>query len=61
VANNQVLLDGLAALAAGETKMIRYTDKLKVTVDDPSKLVMELNGRQKDLPIQQYGYFFIEP
>lgn len=61
VSNNQVLLDGLSALATGETKMVRYTDKLKVTVDDPSKLAMELNGRRAELPIQQYGFFFIEP
>jgi transcriptional regulator with XRE-family HTH domain len=61
VSNNQVLLDGLSALATGETKMVRYTDKLKVTVDDPSKLAMELNGRRQELPIQQYGFFFIEP
>ena len=61
VSNNQILLDGMSALAAGETKMVRYSDKLKVTVDDPSKLAMELNGRRAELPIQQYGYFFIEP
>ncbi len=61
VSNNQVLLDGLSALAPGETKMVRYTDKLKVTVDDPSKLAMELNGRRQELPIQQYGFFFIDP
>lgn len=61
VSNNQVLQDGLTAMAPGETKMFRYTDKLKVTVDDPSKLALELNGRRVEVPIQQYGHFFIEP
>lgn len=61
MSDNQVLLDGLTALDPGEAKIIRYTEKLKVTVDDPSKLLMELNGRQKEVPIKQYGYFFIDP
>jgi cytoskeletal protein RodZ len=61
VSNNQVLLDGLAAMPPGETRVIRYTDKLKVTVDDPSKLALELNGRRVEVPIQQFGSFFIEP
>ena len=61
VATNQILLDGLTVIAKGETRMMRYSDKLKVTVDDPTKLAMELNGRRQEVPIQQYGYFFIEP
>lgn len=61
VANDEILLDGRAPLNEGESRIIRYIDKIKVTVDDPSKLAMELNGRRVDVPIQQYGYFFIEP
>ncbi len=61
VSDNQVLFPGLTAMAAGETKTIRYSSKLKVTVDDPSKLIIEINGKREDVPIREYGYFFIEP
>lgn len=61
VSDNQVLFPGLVPMAAGETKLIRYSSKLKVTVDDPSKLSIETNGQRQEVPIREYGYFFIEP
>jgi cytoskeleton protein RodZ len=61
LSDNQVLFPGLVPMAAGETKLIRYSSKLKVTVDDPSKLSIETNGQRQEVPIREYGYFFIEP
>jgi cytoskeletal protein RodZ len=61
MSDNQVLFPGLVPMAAGETKLIRYSSKLKVTVDDPSKLSIETNGQRQEVPIREYGYFFIEP
>lgn len=61
VSDNQVLFPGLVPMAAGETKLIRYSSKLKVTVDDPSKLSIETNGQRQEVPIREYGYFFVEP
>lgn len=61
VANAEVLLDGLVTLNAGESRIVRYTDKIKVTVDNPANLAIELNGRREDVPIKEYGFFFIEP
>jgi cytoskeletal protein RodZ len=61
MSDNQILFPGLVPMAAGETKLIRYSSKLKVTVDDPSKLSIETNGQRQDVPIKEYGYFFIEP
>jgi cytoskeleton protein RodZ len=58
---NQVLLDGLTPLNAGEQKVIRYRDQLRVTVDDPSKLAIEIDGRRQEVPIKEYGAFFVEP
>jgi cytoskeletal protein RodZ len=61
VSDNQVLFPGLVPMAAGETKLIRYSSKLKVTVEDPSKLSIEINGQRMDMPIREYGFFYIEP
>jgi cytoskeletal protein RodZ len=60
-ATNQVLLDGLTALNGGEQKVIRYRDQLRVTVEDPAKLAMEIDGQRKEIPIKEYGVFFVEP
>jgi cytoskeletal protein RodZ len=59
MSDNQVLFPGLVPMALGETKVIRYNSKLKVTVDDPSKLSIEINGQRQEIPIREYGYFFI--
>ena len=61
MSDNQVLFPGLVPMAAGETKIIRYSSKLKVTVDDPSKLAIETNGLRQEVPIREYGFFYVEP
>jgi transcriptional regulator with XRE-family HTH domain len=61
LATNQVLLDGLTPLNAGEQKVIRYRDRLRVTVDDPAKLSIEIDGAQREVPIKEYGYFHVDP
>ena len=61
VSTNQVLLDGLSSMNAGEQKVIRYRDRLRVTVDDPSKLAIEVDGRREEVPIKEYGYFHVDP
>lgn len=61
LSDNQVLLPGLTPMAPAETKTIRYNSKLKVTVDDPTKLIIEINGKREEVPIREYGFFFIEP
>lgn len=60
-ATNQVLLDGLTPLNGGEQRVIRYRDQLRVTVDDPSKLAIEIDGRRQEVPIKEYGAFYVEP
>ena len=60
LSDNQVLFPGLTAMAPAETKTIRYNSKLKVTVDDPSKLMIEIDGKREEVPIHEYGFFFIE-
>jgi len=60
-ATNQVLLDGLTEMKAGEQKVIRFRDQLRVTVDAPANLFMELNGRRERVPIETYGSFTVEP
>jgi len=59
LSDNQVLFPGLVPMALGETKVIRYSSSLKVTVDDPAKLSIEINGQRKEIPIREYGYFLI--
>jgi cytoskeletal protein RodZ len=59
LSDNQVLFPGLVPMTPGETKLIRYSSNLKVTVDDPSKLSIEINGQRKEVPIKEYGYFTI--
>lgn len=61
VATNQVLLDGLTPMSTGEQKVIRYRDRLRVTVDDPSKLAIEVDGGRQEVPIKEYGYFHVDP
>lgn len=61
VSDDSVLLDGRVTLNAGESRMVRYSEKIKITVDIPANLAIELNGRRVDVPIKEYGYFFIEP
>ncbi len=48
--NSTVFLDGKFALNRGETKSIRYTQELIVTVEQPERIRIELNGRAVDVP-----------
>jgi len=59
VSDGQILAPGLTPMTPGETKIIRYSSNLKVTVDDPSKLSIEINGQRTEMPIREYGAFTI--
>jgi cytoskeleton protein RodZ len=48
--NSAVFLDGKYALNRGESKTIRYTKELLVTVENPERIRIELNGQMKDVP-----------
>lgn len=61
VSDESILLDGRVTLNPGESRMVRYSEKIKITVDIPANLAIELNGRRVDVPIKEYGFFFIEP
>ena len=61
IMDNSVLLDGMAALPAGQSKVFRYSDRLKVTVEDPRKIRLEINGQRLEVPIKTYGFFYVDP
>lgn len=61
VADESVLFDG--ALARGESRSIQKTGVLRVTVEDRTKLRIEVNGRAMDIPVLQggnYGRFTLD-
>jgi transcriptional regulator with XRE-family HTH domain len=56
--NSMVFLDGKFARNKGETKTIRYSKDLIVTVEFPDRIKIELNGRLVDVPTdKQMGQF----
>jgi cytoskeleton protein RodZ len=58
VDDNTVFLDGKYPLSRGETKSIRYTKDLIVTVEHPDRIRIELNGRAVEVPVsKQMGQF----
>ncbi|HWA24413.1 MAG TPA: helix-turn-helix domain-containing protein [Lacunisphaera sp.] len=59
-----VLLDNIT-LARGETKSVKKLGGLRITVEDRTKLRMEVNGRSYEIPPLQsadtkFGYFNLE-
>ncbi len=48
--NSSVFLDGKYALNRGETRTLRYSKELTVTVENPDRIRIELNGRAVDVP-----------
>jgi cytoskeleton protein RodZ len=46
-------LDGKFALSRGETKTIRYSKELMVTIEYPDRIRIEINGQAKDVPTTQ--------
>ena len=48
--NSTVFLDGKYALNRGETRTLRYSKELTVTVEHPDRIRIELNGRGVDVP-----------
>jgi cytoskeleton protein RodZ len=48
--NSNVFLDGKYALNRGETRTLRYSKELTVTVEHPDRIRIELNGRAVDVP-----------
>jgi transcriptional regulator with XRE-family HTH domain len=48
--NSAVFLDGKYALNRGETRTVRYSKELTVTVEHPDRIRIELNGEAKDVP-----------
>jgi cytoskeleton protein RodZ len=48
--NSRVFLDGKYPLNRGETRTIRYSKELTVTVEYPDRIRIELNGEAKDVP-----------
>jgi cytoskeleton protein RodZ len=48
--NSMVFLDGKYALNRGETRTIRYSKELMVTVEHPDRIRIELNGRAVGVP-----------
>jgi hypothetical protein len=61
VADESVLFDG--ALARGESRSIQKIGVLRVTVEDRTKLRIEVNGRAMDIPVLQggnYGRFTLD-
>ncbi|MDD3180223.1 MAG: helix-turn-helix domain-containing protein [Opitutaceae bacterium] len=59
--DNSVLLDGMSPLAAGQTRIFHYSDRLKVTVEDPKKIRLEIDGQRLEVPIKTYGFFYVDP
>lgn len=58
VDDNTVFLDGKYPMSRGETKSIRYTKDLIVTVEHPDRIRIELNGRAVEVPVsKQMGQF----
>lgn len=60
-ANGAVIFNG--GLARGETKSFRKTDTFLITVEDRTKLRMEVNGRATDIPqfaTGNYGRFRLD-
>lgn len=57
--NSAVFLDGKFDLNRGETKTIRYSKELLITVQHPDRLRLELNGRAIDVPagVKAMGQF----
>jgi cytoskeletal protein RodZ len=45
-----VFLDGRYPLNRGETRTIRYSKELTVTIEHPDRIRIELNGQAKDVP-----------
>lgn len=61
VADESVVFDG--TLARGESRSIAKTGVLRVTVEDRTKLRLEVNGRAMDIPVLQggnYGRFTLD-
>lgn len=61
VADESVVFDG--ALARGESRTIAKNGVLRVTVEDRTKLRLEVNGRAMDIPVLQggnYGRFTLD-
>ncbi|HEX7631235.1 MAG TPA: helix-turn-helix domain-containing protein [Lacunisphaera sp.] len=48
--NSAVFLDGKFALNRGETRTIRYSKELMVTIEYPDRIRIEINGAAKDVP-----------
>jgi hypothetical protein len=48
--NSMVFLDGKFPLNRGETRTIRYTKELLVTIQHPDRIRLELNGEAKEVP-----------
>lgn len=56
--NGTVYLDGAYPMPKGQSKVIRYTQDLIVTVENPANIRIELNGRSAAVPTQkQMGQF----
>ncbi len=48
-----VFLDGKYPMNRGEMKSVRYTKDLRVTVEHPDRIRIELNGRAVDVPVNK--------
>jgi len=51
--NSAVILDGKFPMNRGEMKTIRYSKELLVTVENPERIRIELNGGAVDVPTKQ--------
>lgn len=51
--DNTVFMDGKYSMNRGDMKTIRYTKDLLVTVEQPDRIRIELNGRAVDVPISK--------
>lgn len=53
VDDSTVFLDGKFPLSRGETRTIKYTKDLLVTVEYPDRIRIELNGRAAEVPVSR--------
>jgi len=51
--DSAVFLDGKFPLGRGETRSIKYTKDLLVTVEYPDRIRIELNGRAAEVPVSR--------
>jgi transcriptional regulator with XRE-family HTH domain len=61
LSDGNLLLDGLAEVPAGQSRVFRFRDRLKVTVADPKNIRMEIDGQPTKVPIDEWGFFYVDP